>query len=227
MRAGGGLKFVFNGNIQKNKTLLQKYPQSQFIDQTMFHKLIYDFQHLSKLEVCNSLRNHFIFTLFCQNRIHLFYNYTTWSDFLKANADFSYGQRIHGNIIALLNGIPAFVDVIDSRTREIAEFYHIPNSYQTSFDPRKDSLVDLYRSLDYTSFNEIYKQRFQTFCHFLDSHQIPHTLKDNAKFKNHLQSLTYSFPPSINIPQEYKNLFYTHQIFKPFFKLYNKLKTQE
>lgn len=103
-----------------------------------------------------------------KQRARLFYEFEKWSDFLKQNANFAYGQRIHGNIMALLAGIPAFVDVIDSRTREIAEFYHIPNSFDMPFNPKKDDLFELYQTLDFSDFNKNYKDKFTRFQGFLD-----------------------------------------------------------
>lgn len=70
--------------------------------------------------------------------------------------------------MALLAGIPAFIDVIDSRTREIAEFYHIPNSFDMQFNPKKDDLFELYQSLDFSEFNENYKDKITRFQGFLD-----------------------------------------------------------
>ena len=62
-----------------------------------------------------------------EGRVRLFYDIPVWSDFFqRENIDFSIGERIHGNLIALLNGVPAVVCPHDTRTRELAEFFEIP-----------------------------------------------------------------------------------------------------
>lgn len=178
----------FNGytNNRNIEILLKAYPQSYFIDQDEFKNVFFatnsesrftnqaDFKHLLRV-----LKHPLI--AYCaklvQNRARLFYEFDKWQDFLRKNANFVYGQRIHGNIMGLLAGIPCFVDVIDSRTREIAEFYHIPNSFDTPFNPKKHDLFELYKSLDFSDFNANYKIKFVRFKKFLSDNNIPNTLR--------------------------------------------------
>ena len=132
-----------------------------------------DFKHLIRT-LKHTLRAYR--TKFIQNRARLFYDFDKWQEFLCSNANFVYGQRIHGNIMGLLAGIPCFVDVIDSRTREIAEFYHIPNSFDMSFNPKKHDLYELYQSLDFSDFNANYKIKFARFKKFLSDNGLPNML---------------------------------------------------
>lgn len=62
-----------------------------------------------------------------ENKIKLFYDIPIWMKYLKDKQfNFSFGSRIHGSILPILCNIPALVDCIDSRTREICEFFEIP-----------------------------------------------------------------------------------------------------
>ena len=59
------------------------------------------------------------------NRYKLFFNPIDWIDEMN-EFQFSIGTRIHGNIAAILAGIPALVIAIDSRTAGLAQTHHIP-----------------------------------------------------------------------------------------------------
>ena len=60
--------------------------------------------------------------------------------------NFACGSRIHGNIMPILMGIPAAICPIDSRTREMAEFFDIPMI--TEKDLKKKSLYSIYLDTD-------------------------------------------------------------------------------
>lgn len=177
--------YINNANIQ---ILLKQYPQSYFIDQDEFRDAFFaknsesrflphthgDFRRLWKI-IKHPIRNYRNNNI--KQRVRLFYEFDKWQDFLRQNANFVYGQRIHGNIMGLLAGIPCFVDVIDSRTREIVEFYHIPNSFDTPFNPKKGDLFELYRDLDFREFNANYKEKFVRFRKFLRDNGLPNVLE--------------------------------------------------
>src|SRR5690625_1764016 len=65
----------------------------------------------------NSLRH----PLYADNRSRFFLDAGAWIEYLK-DFSFSVGSRIHGNVAALLAGVPAHVLIHDSRTRELAEY---------------------------------------------------------------------------------------------------------
>lgn len=115
-----------------------------------------------------------------KGKMDIFWNIYDWSAFLlKHHIDFSFGSRIHGNIIAILNGIPACVYAKDLRTREIAEYYDIP-----IFDSiiKKKDLFDIYNEIDYDNFNNNFGLRYDKFSNYLMKH-CPDTNIDNSYFK--------------------------------------------
>lgn len=71
------------------------------------------------------------------NRCQLFFNVETWADYVK-NRDFYIGPKIHGCLIHLVNGIPGFLIVHDSRTREFAELFSIPHMSSAKLDENLD-----------------------------------------------------------------------------------------
>ena len=162
--------------------------------------------------------------LYKNNRIKGSMHYQPWKNqIIEGKYNFSYGSRIHGNIIALQNNIPAFVKVHDSRTREIAEFYDIPNCMNIKFDEKCDSLYDLYSELDYTNFNKTYQKRYSDFKNFLDKEQIPNLLGNNSNYLNYLASLNYCIQDT-NLVEQKKIQFIRHAQWK---MLQNKLLKKE
>lgn len=103
-------------------------------------------------------------------RVRLFFDYETWRDYLK-KFSFSLGERIHGNIIAVLAGVPAFVCYHDSRTREMAEYFNIPCADRSILNRRFD-LYRLYADADYQKMENGYDEKFLKFESFLQQYGI-------------------------------------------------------
>ena len=163
-------KFKPMFNAQKvqdiNRRLYKDWPTSVFFDQ--YRYLIFILNPLQDNTNNNELYNNTFINLYKQGRIKGDINYYPWVKQITDNGfNFAYGSRIHGNIIAIQSGIPAFVKVIDSRTREIAEFYGIPNSLEYQFNESNDSLYDLYQNISFKKFNNLYKDKFNNFKEFL------------------------------------------------------------
>ena len=103
-----------------------------------------------------------------------FFTIKDWFNWIK-KYNFSIGTRFHGNLAALLNGVPAMILVHDSRTRELCEFSSIPHKLIneiTEFDP-----VALFENANYEQFNKRYKEIYTQYIIFLDKNNIPHKLK--------------------------------------------------
>lgn len=148
-----------------DEKLYKDYPDSAFFDQDRYLRSLFEPLNAKDYDY---LQNKLFIKLYERGRILGDINYYPWRKSILDNGfNFSYGSRIHGNIIAIQAGIPAFVKVIDSRTREIAEFYGIPNSLEYHFDEKKDSLYDLYKSISYKKFNESYSEKFDRFKDFI------------------------------------------------------------
>ncbi len=103
-----------------------------------------------------------------------FYSAKDWIDALKHD-DFSMGSRFHGNVAAVLAGIPTLMVNVDKRMKGMNEFYGIPSIEAEDFD--LDKPLEYYRELaDYTEFNKKYKKLFENFTDYCSKNGVP--LKD-------------------------------------------------
>ena len=94
----------------------------------------------------------------------VFFTIDDWSKHIK-KYDFSIGARFHGNVMAILNKVPSLVLTCDSRTKEMVEFFGIPNIEIGEFDTSKP-IEYYYEKADYSLFNKKYKRLFESFCSF-------------------------------------------------------------
>ena len=199
-------KPMFNAFLVQNlnSKLYYEFRNSVFFDQDRYFKILYAPLQASINE--DVLDTTFL-KLFKEGRILGSMNYFPWKQqILDGGFNFSYGTRAHGNLVAIQNKIPAFMRVIDSRTREISEFFGIPNNLEYKFNEEKDSLYDLYKSMSYKKFNCLYKKRFNAFRNFLDKHNLPHRLNENNEvFFKYIKTKKYqSYPIDYCKHIEYK-----------------------
>lgn len=122
--------------------------------------------------------------MFYKNRVKLFLDVDAWIKEIR-NHNFSFGCRFHGNALAITNSVPAVINVIDSRTRELAEFFNIP--YVKTIDYEEINLYEIYQNADYRKFNEGYKAKFDNFKAFFTKHRIPNYVGEKNPFINWLR----------------------------------------
>jgi len=105
----------------------------------------------------------------------LFYSDTVsdYDSFVK-KFPFVTGYRLHGNLMALANGVPSFYFVYDERTMEICTTFRIPY-----FDVRGSSVFseDLMNQIgNFDAFNAHYPTAYQEMVNFLEKNGVPHRL---------------------------------------------------
>jgi hypothetical protein len=105
-----------------------------------------------------------------QDRTRFFLDATTWIEHLKSY-QFSFGTRIHGNIAALLAGVPALVLAHDARTRELAEYHQIPHRLITD-RPQELDAAELYAATDWEPMTKSHPDRWAVFEEFLSQHGL-------------------------------------------------------
>jgi hypothetical protein len=109
-----------------------------------------------------------------RERCRVFFSIEDWAAYIKTK-QFSVGTRFHGNIIALLSGVPALVFAHDSRTTEMCRFMqipHLPLEHAALLeDPER-----LYKDADYTEFTRNYTRLYRNYLAFLEENGIPHLL---------------------------------------------------
>lgn len=103
--------------------------------------------------------------LYKDNRVRGFVNVESWMRFL-AKGDLNFGSRIHGNIVGVLAGVPAFIAAPDSRVLELAEYHRIPHMTTQEFE-KFDTIFDIIDGIDFSQVNEGHRERFEHYLEFL------------------------------------------------------------
>jgi hypothetical protein len=86
------------------------------------------------------------------------------------------GYRLHGNLMALSNGVPSIYFTYDSRTVEFAETYQIP-SYDV-FSQKDFVLEDYWDQSLFDKFNRAWFQTYREMQMFLSENNIDHKMVD-------------------------------------------------
>ena len=101
-----------------------------------------------------------------------FSNVPSWLDFLKTR-DFSFGSRIHGNVAAVMAGIPAYIFAPDARILELARYHNIQHMPAKNITDETD-IFKVYEAADFTSVQKGHKERFYHYLDFLESNGLQH-----------------------------------------------------
>jgi hypothetical protein len=94
---------------------------------------------------------------------------------LVRRMDLVLGLRLHGNIMALANGVPAIYIVYDSRTRELAEYLQIP-SYDI-MDKEPFTLERCFAQERFDRFAAQYRVAYRRMAEFLDANGVAHRMR--------------------------------------------------
>ncbi len=99
-------------------------------------------------------------------------NVHSWMMYLQER-DFSFGTRIHGSIMAVLSGTPAYIFAPDSRVTELAQYHNIP--YMPAKDINEETdLFAIHEKTDFSRVKEGHRQRFDHYLDFLEANGLTH-----------------------------------------------------
>lgn len=122
-------------------------------------------------------------------RTRLFYSDVVADyDAAVSACDLVLGYRLHGNLMALANGIPSIYFTYDSRTREFADTFKIP-----SFDVFSDKvfrLSDFWDQSSFDGFNGAYRRVFAAMQNFLNENNIDHKMGKSSEFSQFKKAAT-------------------------------------
>ncbi|MDE6946925.1 MAG: polysaccharide pyruvyl transferase family protein, partial [Anaeroplasmataceae bacterium] len=190
---------VINGNLKylrgiNSLSVFEQYKNSMYLDQDEFAQWLY-FKKLSLREknIWSLVRKktYYGVYLLAENRVKLLYDIPYWIEYLqKEGFSFSCGSRIHGNIAAILAGVPAMVLYRDARTRELAEFLELPCCVSLNGKP----LYEAYLKADYSCFNRNFRSKYERFEEFMVSHGISYDLNDRTLFEQKLAKWPWGQP---------------------------------
>lgn len=185
-------KVAVNGHNTELKTKLYRdvfkhYPQSEFFDQDEYGEYLYSpgfmtDRHIKKI-IWHVRKNGYLgCNLLFDKKVNMFADVSDWIGYLtENNFSMSFGSRIHGNIVPILAGIPGVVNSCDSRTLEIAQFYNIP-CYSSNDLEKFKNLYELYETIDYSSFNLSYKEKYDKFEAFLRKCKLVENINEDNIF---------------------------------------------
>lgn len=88
------------------------------------------------------------------------------------------GYRLHGNLMALANGVPSIYFTYDSRTAEFAETYKIP-SYDV-FSDKPFRLEDYWDQSLFDKYNRAWFETYAEMKQFLDENGIDNKMTDTG-----------------------------------------------
>lgn len=127
---------------------------------------------------------HFAHPMMQQDRIVGVLDVDAWLSFLREQ-DFNFGSRIHGNIAAVLAGVPCYIFAGDCRVKELADYHHIP--CMTADDITEDmDVITQYEKADYRYLLEGHKERVTHYLDFLDANGVNHNSRETLNGKDTL-----------------------------------------
>ena len=100
-------------------------------------------------------------------RVHtkIYFGMEPWIDAMRGY-DLVYGGRFHGNMAAIMAGVPALNMPSDTRTREMIEFLNLPHIPLEEFNAEMDVSEIAYRA-DFSLFNTTYPLLRDNYISFL------------------------------------------------------------
>ena len=119
------------------------------------------------------ISNESLCRMISSDSIKIFYNVSDWTKALW-DYDFSFGTRFHGNVAALLAGVPALFVSHDSRTKELTDYFDFPSISYTAIDQMK--VQDIVEKIDYSTFTNNYLNLVNVFARFYEENNVEHTL---------------------------------------------------
>lgn len=160
-----GIDEIFERNYKRYKKLVYVPQNNESLDQ-----ILWNGAYLKEPgRVFPKTTQH---PMFKEDRLRFFIDPKTWLNHFKGYR-FVFGTRIHGNIMALLAGVPAFVLAHDSRTLELVRYFEIPHMRMDEL-PENVVAEDLFEIADYTNMLSGHQKRFDTWVGFLDKNGLKH-----------------------------------------------------
>lgn len=108
------------------------------------------------------------------HRMSAFFDVDQWAADAAANVDVMVGLRLHGNVIALHQGIPAVFFTYDTRIRELASLFSIPAVEIEEFMPVK--LETMLERADFSKFETAYRLNYAEYHRFLQENKLKHIM---------------------------------------------------
>ncbi|MBW6416193.1 polysaccharide pyruvyl transferase family protein [Celeribacter sp. PS-C1] len=106
---------------------------------------------------------------YAENHMRIFFKWADWRAHVET-MDFAFGCRFHGNMMAMIAGVPAVWYVHDTRTQELCERLSLPTISVHEMAETGFSLERVLEKANYSTFNATYQDRCDEFDAFFTSH---------------------------------------------------------
>lgn len=110
---------------------------------------------------------------FLHTNAQMFFSYDEWEQYLRTgNFTFSFGNRFHGNVLSMINGIPAVWITHDGRTEELVETFELPHVSQEQYLKNDMDIDDLIGICDYSKFYKRIEEKYTDYLAFLKENNL-------------------------------------------------------
>lgn len=163
--------FIGQGDITDQAIRSGEITRSDFISDTgsywlpPFLKKLFDDGDIERSSYYDYIAAHY----------HKFFTVPEWTDHIRNNYDFCFGTRFHGNIAALLSGVPALWLIHDMRTKELCEQLGLPAIDHSAVKDIK-SITELASHCDYQDFWTGFPKRLEHFMKYLQDNDVENLL---------------------------------------------------
>lgn len=101
-----------------------------------------------------------------EGKVKYFLNAKTWFDYMR-KIDLSIGTRLHGNIVATINGTPSVTIIHDARMKELADYHELPSIAGKDIE-KYENLTHLLNDIDFSKVEKRQPERFDHFIEFIE-----------------------------------------------------------
>lgn len=197
------IRIALNGDassmrIYRKNKVHEKYPNSWFIDQGEYVLALYEKREAAPS--CDEIRKmmdqyaRLGVEMLSEGRSVCIYDLPRLASCIRdLKIELSFGQRIHGNILCTLLGIPSIVYAHDSRTKELAEYFEIPTYSDRN---GKVDICEAYSEASWNNFNKNYGKKYDQFEKLLTDYGMPPISANQYTFLTELDK--YPMPEYVN-----------------------------
>lgn len=150
---------------------MEEHPDGWFIPQNTW-ELVMLYTGYQSVELKNQYFVQCNNKFFKEGRIRSFTDTLSWLTYLNRNAGLSVGTRIHGNVAAIIAGVPALIIASDTRVKEISDFFALP--YLSQPEVKNDlTIEEWYEKADFDAYNRRYEDALKIYKKFWKENKIP------------------------------------------------------
>lgn len=171
----------YNVKVPLINRWMEEHPDSWFIPQNTW-ELVMLYTGYQSVQLKNQYCVQYQNKLFKEGRILAFTDTLSWISYLNRNVGLSVGTRIHGNVAALIAGVPTLIIAPDTRVKEICDFFAIP--YLAQSEAKNDMTIEeWYDKTDYKPYNERYFKALEIYKSFWKENKLPYVVpKERVAF---------------------------------------------